>query len=132
MCVLAFAQNPLEKERFILVQRNDIANLFPVSDNATFSVSADEEFFISDTDAEDAVIDLKGVTGFGIITRVSDSNHDIIDDMSGTGDKPWSISSINGVLIKSSQSGSPDLSGLVRGQVYLLKIGSATYKYVSL
>ena len=132
MCLLAFAQSPLEKKRFILIQRNDLVSLYPVTDNSHFSVSANEEFIISDADSEDTVIDLKGVSGFGITKRISDSNHDIIDDLTDANNKPWSISSINGVLIKTSPCGTPDLSDLVKGQVYILRIGSETYKYVSL
>lgn len=132
MCMLTFAQSSLVKERFVLVQKNDVTSLYPVTDNADFSVSADEKFIISDAGSDDTVIDLKEVTGFGITTRISASDHDIIDDITDADNKPWSISSMNGMLLRSSRSGTPDLSGLEKGQIYILKIGSATYKYVSL
>lgn len=131
-CMLTFAQSSLVKERFVLVQKNDVTSLYPVTDNADFSVSADEKFIISDAGSDDTVIDLKEVTGFGITTRISASDHDIIDDITDADNKQWSISSIRGVLLRSSRSGTPDLSDLEKGQIYILKIGSATYKYVSL
>lgn len=132
ICGLAFAQNTLEKQRFILVQRNEQVSLYPISNNSKFSISPDEEFVISSPDSDDeTIIDLKDVTGFGVTTRISDSYHDLINDIS-VENGAWSITSINGVVIQTSDSGSPDLSGLEKGQVYIIRIGSETFKYVSL
>ena len=127
---VSYSQGVSEKLRYILVQRDESSSLYPITNNSTFTVLPEEIFVISEPGKEDVTIDLKEISAFGITTRMKGSNG--ISDAENSLSQPWRITMLNGTVIRSSESGSPDVSGLEKGQIYIITIGGESYKYMAL
>lgn len=128
----AYAQNIEQKDRFILVQTTDDKLVtYPVTDGTTFRTTHAEEFVIETPGAEASTIDLKTVKAFGVTSRLRGPSSGA-DSMVFDQALNWSVVTLDGITVRSGKGTKPDLSGLQKGKVYIIRSGAETFKYVVL
>lgn len=116
-------------QRYLLVQSGDSIDVFPIDSETRFDILDSEELVLTRETGQN-VIDLKGLEGFGIVTR-----QEILTSVENVFNQPesqWHIRDLNGLTVRSAQEGPIDFSGLEKGKIYIITIGSETYKYMPL
>ena len=92
------------------------------------------------TEKKQTSVDLSDIISLGILYMEPQPEPDPDPDEGGStivealkaGDQPWSIMTVDGKVISQDKAGRPDLSSLPSGNVYIIKIGNRSYKYLNL
>lgn len=107
----------LVDNNWILVPLNDSFELENLGEEIKFVLMGQVEY-----------LPISEISSLGYVYYNSDSN--IIDLFEKDFDKDWLIFNTQGILLFRQRSKKPDLSSLRKGEIFIIKCGDNTFKYM--